>query len=92
MDSICEFVYMPEAPALASTYKAKQKESGKGLLDSHDRDQRRIEYLRQESPDRVDAQPFEIRSHALLWALIAVFDLNGVTPTVRRGFTPYLVK
>ena len=51
-----------------------------------------IGYLRQELLDRVDAQPFDDWSPTLLRALIAVFDLNGVTPTVRRGFTPYLVK
>jgi hypothetical protein len=51
-----------------------------------------IEYLRGELLDRVDAQPFETWSPALLRALIAVFDLNGITPTVPRGFRPYIVK
>ena len=51
-----------------------------------------IEYLRGELLDRVDAQPFDDWSPALLRALIAVFDLNGVTPAARRGFRPYLVR
>jgi hypothetical protein len=38
-----------------------------------------IDELRGELFDRVDAQPFEQWSPALLRALIAVFDLNGVT-------------
>ena len=42
--------------------------------------------------DRVDAHPFDDWSPALLRALIAVFDLNGVTPAARRGFRPYLVR
>lgn len=50
-----------------------------------------IDYLRAELLDRVDAQPFEDWSPALLRALIAVFDLNGITPAPRR-FRPYLVK
>jgi hypothetical protein len=51
-----------------------------------------IEYLRCELLDRVDAHPFDDWSPALLRALIAVFDLNGVTPAARRGFRPYLVR
>ncbi|ORV89848.1 hypothetical protein AWC11_13295 [Mycobacterium interjectum] len=52
-----------------------------------------IEYLRSEVLDRMDAQPFDDWSPALLRALIAVFDLNGVTPVpVHRGFRPYLVR
>jgi hypothetical protein len=51
-----------------------------------------IEYLRQALLDRVDAEPFDDWSPALLRALIAVFDLNGITPTVERGFRPYVVK
>ncbi|OBA80754.1 hypothetical protein A9W99_15925 [Mycobacterium sp. 1164966.3] len=51
-----------------------------------------IEYLRCELLDRVDAQPFEDWSPALLRALIAVFDLNGITPTAPRSFRPYIVK
>jgi hypothetical protein len=50
-----------------------------------------IEYLRCQLLDRVDAQPFEEWSPALLRALIAVFELNGVTPA-QRGFRPYRVK
>ena len=57
-----------------------------------DEQQMCIDHLRQELFDRVDAEPFDDWSPALLRALIAVFDLNGVTPTARRGFTPYLVK
>jgi hypothetical protein len=52
-----------------------------------------IEYLRGEVLDRMDAQPFDDWSPALLQALIAIFDLNGVTPaTAPRGFRPYLVR
>lgn len=51
-----------------------------------------VEYLRGELLDRMDAQPFDDWSPALLRALIAVFDLNGVAPAVRHGFRPYLVK
>lgn len=52
-----------------------------------------IEYLRCEVLDRMDAQPFDDWSPALLRALIAVFELNGVTPApVQRGFRPYLVR
>ncbi|WP_156747872.1 hypothetical protein [Mycobacterium sp. E3198] len=52
-----------------------------------------IEYLRGEVLDRMDAHPFDDWSPALLRALIAVFELNGVTPApARRGFRPYLVR
>ena len=51
-----------------------------------------IEYLRGELLDRVDAQPLEDWSPALLRALIAVFDLNGVKPTARHGFRPHIVR
>jgi hypothetical protein len=51
-----------------------------------------IEYLRGELFDRMDAQPFDDWPPALLRALIAVFDLNGVAPVGRRGFRPYRVK
>ena len=51
-----------------------------------------IEYLRGELLDRVDAHPFDDWSPALLRALIAVFDLSGVTPTARQSFRPYLVR
>jgi hypothetical protein len=51
-----------------------------------------LEYLRCELLDRVDAQPFEDWSPALLRALIAVFDLNLGTPAVKRHFRPYIVK
>jgi hypothetical protein len=51
-----------------------------------------IECLRRELLDRVDAEPFDDWSPALLRALIAVFDLKGVTPAARRGFRPYIVR
>ena len=51
-----------------------------------------IEYLRCELLERVDAQPFDDWSPALLRALIAVFDLNGMTPAVERGFRPYIAR
>ncbi|HEY0226239.1 MAG TPA: hypothetical protein VGC05_07535 [Mycobacterium sp.] len=57
-----------------------------------DHQQPSIEHLRCELLDRVDAVPFEDWSPALLRALIAVFDLNGVTTVSRHGFRPYLVK
>jgi hypothetical protein len=50
-----------------------------------------IEHLRCQLLDLVDAEPFEEWSPALLRALIAVFDLNGVTP-LQSNFRPYLVK
>ncbi|WP_156349483.1 MULTISPECIES: hypothetical protein [unclassified Mycobacterium] len=51
-----------------------------------------IDYLRDEVLSRLDAQPFEDWSPALLRALIAVFDLNGVTPAAPIGFRPHIVK
>jgi hypothetical protein len=51
-----------------------------------------IEYFRRELLDRVDAEPFDDWSPALLRALIAVFDLNGITPAARHGFRPYVVR
>jgi hypothetical protein len=51
-----------------------------------------IEYLRRELLDRVDAEPFDDWSPVLLRALIAVFDLNGITPAARHGFRPYVVR
>ena len=57
-----------------------------------DQELRNIEHLRGELLDRVDAQPFEEWSPALLRALIAVFDLNGVTPQVDRTFRPFVVR
>jgi hypothetical protein len=51
-----------------------------------------IEYLRNELLDRMDAQHFDDWSPALLRALIAVFDLNGVTAAAHHGFRPYLVR
>jgi hypothetical protein len=51
-----------------------------------------IDYLRRELLDRVDARPFEDWSPALLRALIAVFDLNGLTPSAPHRFRPYVVR
>ncbi len=51
-----------------------------------------IDYLRAEVLHRIDARPFEDWSPALLRALIAVFDLNGVTPATPPGFRPHLVR
>lgn len=51
-----------------------------------------VEHLRAELFERVDVHPFEDWSPALLRALIAVFDLNGVTPLAQRNFRPYVVK
>jgi hypothetical protein len=51
-----------------------------------------IEYLRSDLLDRVDALPFFDWSPALLRALIAVFDLNGITPEARHTFRPYIVR
>jgi hypothetical protein len=51
-----------------------------------------IEFLRCELLDRVDAEPFDDWSPALLRALIAVFDLNGMAPVSRPGFRPYVIK
>jgi hypothetical protein len=51
-----------------------------------------IDFLRGELLDRVDLQPFDDWSPALLRALIAVFDLNGFTPAPRYGFRPHIVK
>ena len=51
-----------------------------------------IEYLRCEVLDRIEAQPFDDWSPALLRALIAVFDLNGITPAAPHSFRPYIVR
>ncbi len=51
-----------------------------------------LEYLRCELLDRLDVHPFDDWSPALLRALIAVFDLNGITPAVKHRFRPHLVK
>lgn len=55
-------------------------------------DEQGIEFLREEFLNRIDAEPFDDWSPALLRALIAVFDLNGITPAVRPGFRPHLVR
>ena len=49
-------------------------------------------YLRYELLDRMEAQPFDEWSPALLRALIAVFELNGATPAAPHDFRPYVVK
>jgi len=54
--------------------------------------QQSIEYLRGELLDRINSEPFDDWSPALLRALIAVFDLNGVTPAATRYFRPYLLR
>jgi hypothetical protein len=59
---------------------------------SDSQQQTTIEHLRAELFDRVDAHPLEDWSPALLRALIAVFDLNGVTPLTPHNFRPYVVK
>lgn len=51
-----------------------------------------LDYLRCELLDRVDQLPFHEWSPDLLRALIAVFDLNGITPATRHHFRPYLVR
>ena len=55
-------------------------------------DKQGIEYLRDEFLDRLDAEPFDDWSPDLLRALIAVFDLSGITPARRPGFRPHLVR
>jgi hypothetical protein len=65
---------------------------GIGSLSTDQQQPTGIEYLRGELLDRVDAQPFEDWSPALLRALIAVFDLNGATPPAQHGFRPHLVR
>jgi hypothetical protein len=57
-----------------------------------DQQQMTIDELRGQLLDRVDAQPFEEWSPALLRALIAVFELNGATAAAQNGFKPYLVR
>lgn len=51
-----------------------------------------IERLRSDLLDRVEAEPWDDWSPDLLRALIAVFDLSGITPVSRRGFRPQIVK
>lgn len=51
-----------------------------------------IEVLRSDLLDRADALPFLDWSPALLRALIAVFDLNGITPESEQSFRPYIVR
>ena len=65
---------------------------GIGSLSTDHQQPTGIEYLRGRLLDRVDAQPFEDWSPALLRALIAVFDLNGVTPAAQHGFRPHVVR
>ena len=51
-----------------------------------------IEYLRHEVLARIDAHPLDEWSPALLRAMIAVFDLNGITPRPLQGFRPRIVR
>jgi hypothetical protein len=51
-----------------------------------------IDRLRLDLIDRVEALPFVEWSPALLRALIAVFDLNGITPEAKHPFRPYIVR
>ncbi|CDO88641.1 hypothetical protein AWC29_07525 [Mycobacterium triplex] len=51
-----------------------------------------IEYLRREVLARIDAHPLDDWSPALLRAMIAVFDLNGVMPKPLQRFEPRIVR
>jgi hypothetical protein len=51
-----------------------------------------IDHLRQDLIDRIEALPFIDWSPALLRALIAFFDLNGITPETGRPFRPHIVR
>jgi hypothetical protein len=51
-----------------------------------------IEDLRRDLLDRMEALPFFDWSPALLRALIAVFDLNGITSEAEHSFRPYIVR
>ncbi|MFY2858746.1 hypothetical protein ACOJVU_02670 [Mycobacterium sp. THU-M104] len=51
-----------------------------------------LDYLRCELLARVDEHPFHEWSSDLLRAMIAIFDLNGVTPATTSHFRPYLVR
>jgi hypothetical protein len=51
-----------------------------------------IEYLRREVLARIDAHPLDDWSPALLRAMIAVFDLNGITPQPLQRFRPRVVR
>ncbi|MEE6138450.1 hypothetical protein SKC41_19230 [Mycobacterium sp. 050128] len=51
-----------------------------------------IEYLRREVLARIDAHPLDDWSPALLRAVIAVFDLNGVMPKPLQRFQPRIVQ
>ncbi|MEM6106677.1 hypothetical protein AAHS21_10495 [Mycobacterium sp. 050272] len=51
-----------------------------------------IEYLRREVLARIDAHPLDDWSPALLRAMIAVFDLNGVMPKPLHRFQPRIVQ
>ncbi|EFG79429.1 hypothetical protein HMPREF0591_0688 [Mycobacterium parascrofulaceum ATCC BAA-614] len=93
-------LYKAASPKLASTpedtftegSRLVEHPSGPAASGCAVSDHQGIEYLRAEVIDRLDAQPFEDWSPALLRALIAVFDLNGVTPAVPRVFRPHIVR
>jgi hypothetical protein len=88
---MASWLYNRAAPALASKHTSTRLE-GTGSLSTDHQQPTGVEYLRAEVLDRFDAQHFEDWSPALLRALIAVFDLNGVTPTAQHCFRPYLVR
>ncbi|GBG38757.1 hypothetical protein [Mycobacterium montefiorense] len=51
-----------------------------------------IDYLRHEVLARIDAHPLEDWSPAMLRAMIAVFDLNGIVPRPVHAFRTRIVK
>ncbi|GLE53902.1 hypothetical protein [Mycobacterium montefiorense] len=51
-----------------------------------------IDYLRHQVLARIDAHPLEDWSPAMLRAMIAVFDLNGIVPKPVHAFRPRIVK
>lgn len=51
-----------------------------------------IEYLRREVLARIEAHPLDDWSPAMLRAMIAVFDLNGVMPVPVQRFQPRIVR
>ena len=84
------WLYTDCAPALTCIFEPATHRKMSSLTDHQQ--PTNIEFLRCELLDRVEAAPFDDWSPALLRALIAVFDLDGVTPVSRHGFRPYIVK
>jgi hypothetical protein len=82
----------PDGAALALNYERHRQH----LFGKHaamtDQQPVNIERLRSELLDRVEAEPWDDWSPDLLRALIAVFDLSGITPVSRQGFRPRVVK